>query len=94
MTFDRNARDRKAWSRNVCGRKACLAAAALASAALAAGIVAAAPAGAHPIHHLYAGYLFPCATVDRIGDGTFQYRGGCELAAFRSRRHRHAARWR
>jgi hypothetical protein len=79
MTFDRN----------VCNRNACLAAA-----ALAAGIVAAAPADARPIHDRFAAYLFPCATYDRIGDGPFQYRRGCEAPAFRSRRHRHAAHWR
>jgi hypothetical protein len=79
MTFDRNA----------CKRDACLAAA-----VLAAGVMTSAFADARPIHYRTADYLFPCAAVDRIGDGPFQYRGNCDGPMFTSHRSRHLHRHR
>jgi predicted membrane-bound mannosyltransferase len=50
-------------------RSACLAVVAIAA-------MTSAVADARPIHHRSAAYpYFPRATVDRIGDGPFQYRG-------------------
>ena len=73
--------DRTAWKRNAC----------LPAAVLAAGVMASGFADARPIQYRTAGYRFPCAAVDRVGDGPFQYRGNCDGPAYRSRRH-HAAR--
>ena len=81
MTFDRNACNRTACKRNAC----------LAAAVLAAGVMTSAFADARPIHDRPAGYLFPCAALDRVGDGPFQYRGNCDGRAYKSRHH-HAAR--
>jgi len=81
MTIDRNP-----WKRNARRRNACLPAA-----VLAAGLMVSGFADARPIHDRAAGYRFPCAAIDRIGDGPFQYRGNCDGPAHRSRRH-HAAR--
>ena len=78
--------DRTAWKPNARKRNACLAAA-----VLAAGVMASGFADARPIPYRTAGYRFPCAALDRVGDGPFQYRGNCDSPAYRSRRH-HAAR--
>ena len=77
--------DRTAWKPNARKRNACLAAA-----VLAAGVMVSGFADARPIHDRAAGYRFPCAALDRVGDGPFQYRGNCDGPAHRSRRH-HAA---
>ena len=77
MTVDRNACKRNGSKRNAC----------LPAAVLAAGILASAVADARPIQYRTAGYRFPCAAIDRIGDGPFQYRGNCDGPAHRSRRH-------
>ena len=74
------------FDRNACKRNACLAAA-----VLAASVMTSAFADARPSHDRSAGYLFPCAALDRVGDGPFQYRGNGDGPAYRSRRH-HAAR--
>src|SRR3982074_2970344 len=58
------------FDRNACKRNACLAAAVLAP-----SVMPSAFADARPIHDRPAGYLFPCAALDRVGDGPFQYRG-------------------
>ena len=82
MTVTRSARIRNACQRNACW----------AAAVLAASLMTSAFADAHPIHYRPAGYLFPCAARDRIGDGTFQYRGYCDRPAFISYRLRHRHR--
>ena len=78
--------DRTAWKPNARKRNACLAASVLAASVMVSGF-----ADARPIQYRTAGYRFPCAAIDRIGDGPFQYRGNCDGPAYRSRRH-HAAR--
>jgi hypothetical protein len=80
MTVDRNPCKRDARQRNAC----------LAAAVLAASVMVSGFADARPIEYRTAGYRFPCAAIDRIGDGPFQYRGNCDGPAHRSRRH-HAA---
>ena len=82
MTLVRNPSKRNARQRHAC----------LPAAILAAGVMAAAVADARPIHYQTAGYLFPCAATDGIGDGPFQYRGNCDRPATRSRRHHMARR--
>ena len=79
MTFARNARKRSVR---------------LAAAVLAASVMTPAFADARPIHYRSADYLFPCAAVDRIGDGPFQYRGNCDGPRFTSHRSRHLHRHR
>ena len=87
MTVNQSVRNRSARLRNAGTRNACLGAA-----VLAAGVTISAFADAHPIIYRPAGYLFPCAAIDRIGDGTFQYRGYCDRPAFISYRVRHRHR--
>ena len=77
MTLDRNACKPSSRKRNAC----------LPAAVLAAGVMASGFADARPIQYRTAGYRFPCAAVDRVGDGPFQYRGNCDRPAYRSRRH-------
>jgi hypothetical protein len=52
-------------------------------AAVALGFMAASTADARPIHH-HGEYLYPRATIDRVGDGTFQYRGGLAYGVARA----------
>jgi hypothetical protein len=79
MTFDRNA----------CKRNARLAAAVLAASVMTSAFADARPIHYRPAHYLY---LFPCAAIDRIGDGPFQYRGNCDGPMFTSYRSRHLHR--
>jgi hypothetical protein len=82
MRFNRNACHRTVRKRNAC----------LVAAVLAAGVIGSAFAEAHPIYYRPAGYLFPCAARDRVGDGPFQYRGYCDGPTFTSYRFRHRHR--